>query len=350
MLVHVRTFGHASFMRAPTELSRRNAFLVKTLHAPRVDELADFLRPVRDLRIALGNVDDLHTEVHCQGVVGPFREGLLDRCGHRRRTSPAFTQHALADGGQRILREVRHEPRVRAVLEDCRRARRTPGCHLPTDVHMTDVEAAIARVLRLGVGVGVPELDARVEVAHAMVVAPRKDHGAVDVPCEIEKDVTGRQVRTEEGAEVVRRDPVDHETYASGDLVGDPVAVVHEVHDDDLIGSYHVAQQQREGALCDRTAAEHEDRAAEGHASNGGELHRGSLLVVRARRRLPSRTSGRGRAFRRAGQRSVCGSRSFPQLAGSAVGPVDGPMSVAEGPPTEIRSTKSDSGCRLECR
>jgi len=51
--------GSAPFVRAPTHLGRRDAFLVEAFDGPRVDELVDLFRPIRDLGVALADVDDL---------------------------------------------------------------------------------------------------------------------------------------------------------------------------------------------------------------------------------------------------------------------------------------------------
>lgn len=119
-------------------------------------------------------------------------------------------------------------------------------------------------------------------------MAPLHNLAAVDVPREVEKDVTRTHQRTELLGHVVALDAVLEVCDALGDFRGDAALVVDEVHDRDLRGRRNVAHEERQGALGHRTTAEDEDAAAKGHARNGGELHRGASLrreTVRSDRR-----------------------------------------------------------------
>ena len=94
-------------------------------------------------------------------------------------------------------------PGIGAMLEHGGRPRLVPrGDHAP-QVHVPPVERSLGRMLLLGPGVRIPELDRRVDVEHAAVVAPLQDLAAVDVPGQVDEQVAGRQVLRPAAAEVV---------------------------------------------------------------------------------------------------------------------------------------------------
>ena len=98
-------------VRAPAELGRLTALADEAVDRPRVDELARTLRHVRDLRVALGDVDHLDLQL-----------------GRERRPLLARARIAGGDAGvrrkieQRLLHEVRHQAGIRAVRQHRRRA------------------------------------------------------------------------------------------------------------------------------------------------------------------------------------------------------------------------------------
>ena len=60
-------------------------------------------------------------------------------------------------------------------------------------------------MLVAGARVRVPELHRRVDVQHAVVVAPLHDLAAVDVPGQVDEEVAGREMLAEQRAQVVLR-------------------------------------------------------------------------------------------------------------------------------------------------
>src|ERR1700722_15522429 len=58
--------GEVLLMRAPAEFGGLSAFADEAVHGPGVDELVGLLRHIRDLGIALGDVNDLDPESLCQ--------------------------------------------------------------------------------------------------------------------------------------------------------------------------------------------------------------------------------------------------------------------------------------------
>ena len=199
----------------------------------------------------------------------------------------AVLQRHPADLFERLLGEVRHEAGVGAVLDDGRRPPVVgpPGDHV-ADAHVPYVERAIER---MGVGrvlVGIPHLDRRVEVAHAVIAAPFEDGVAVDVPRQVEQDVARADVAAQHLVEVVARDVIDHVADALGEFVGDARAVVDHVEHGDARRRYiELLQQQGQRALRDRPAAEDEDPAGEASGpppmrSSEWRSHRGKERVT----------------------------------------------------------------------
>ena len=64
-----------------------------------------------------------------------------------------------------------------------------PAGRQPADVHVPPVERSLGGMLAVGVAVRVPDLDRRVDVEHAVVVAPLQQLAAVDVPGQVDEQV-----------------------------------------------------------------------------------------------------------------------------------------------------------------
>jgi len=92
------------------------ALLAEALDAPGIDELADLLRHVGNLGVALAAMDDLDPELLRQGV----ELAVGDELGDLLRLPAlqlAVGEQALADVDQALLGEMRDEARVGAVLD-----------------------------------------------------------------------------------------------------------------------------------------------------------------------------------------------------------------------------------------
>ena len=132
--------------------------------------------------------------------------------------------------------------------------------------------------MTVGVGVSVPEFDARVEIADPRIVAPLQNLACVDAPRQINEHVTRTEVPTEHFAEIVFLDAVEHVRDTFCQLRGNTRPIVDEIHDRNPVGSHDVAEQKRKGALRHRSTAEHQYSALEGHTCCKG-LHRGASLT-----------------------------------------------------------------------
>ena len=114
------------------------------------------------------------------------------------------------NGFKGVLDEVRHETGVRTVLEYGGWPGPIPRGHPPSKSHMPNVETAFAWILTRSVGIGLPELDAGIEIPNSIVVAPLDDFDAVDVPGEVHQDVVRTQMGTQDVAKISRFDSVLH--------------------------------------------------------------------------------------------------------------------------------------------
>ena len=264
--MHAGVWWQPSLVRPPSHLGRSDTFLVEAIDAPGVDELVDLLWLRGDLRVALGDVDHLERQQLCEaGMVGR-RQRLLE-IGRRRRTGAAVGQGTCRDLPQRLLRPVRDEARVGAMLDHRRRTAvvTPPSDHL-ADRHVADVQRARQWVDVRRAVVGVPHLDRGVEVADTVISAPLDDRARVDVPGEIETDVASGDVAPEHLVEVRRVDLLDDVGDSGGQRLGDAAAVVDHVDHGDLLRRADVlGEQQRQRALRDRATSKEQDPAGERH-------------------------------------------------------------------------------------
>ena len=259
-------------MRAPTELGRGDAFFVEAVDRPRVDELVYRLRHVGDLSVALADVDHLGAAVHRQHRVVLVGERLLEG---RNVGGKATGQHGRGDLGEGLLGEVADEAGVGAVLEHggSTLVVAPPGDHA-TDVHVPHVQRAVQRMRRGQILVGVPQLNAGVEIANAVIATPLQDRGVVDVPGKVEQQVAISDPGRKELVEVVGGDLVLLIGHARRDRIGDAGTVVDHVDDRDALRiDLQIADQQWHRALGTGTTAQHQNAlGAHGYSANSGVI------------------------------------------------------------------------------
>ena len=163
-------------------------------------------------------------------------------------------QRPLGDVQQRLLGEVADQARVCAVLEHRGRPGLLPRCDHAPQVHVAPVERPLRRVFVVGAGVRIPELHRRVDVQHAVVVAPLDDLAAVDVPGQIDQEIAGREMLAEKRAQVVRGDALLDEAHALRDPRRERGLVGLELHDRDLRRlDVDVLDENGQGASRDET-------------------------------------------------------------------------------------------------
>ena len=263
LLVLERVRGELLLVRTPAHLGGRGAFLAEALDAPGVHELVHLLRLVGDLGVALGTMDDLHAE-RARQVVELLRADQLLEILRGAPLDLAVRDQALADVDQALLHEVRDEPGVGAMLDNRGRTRLTPaGDHAP-QVHVAPVERLLRRMLVRAGRVGIPQLGRRVDVLHAVVVAPLEDLAGVDVPRQVDDEVAAAGVLREETTHVLARHAVAHEAHAFRRPARELRGTILEIHDRDVTGRHlEVLEKDRERALRDRAVTDEQDALVE---------------------------------------------------------------------------------------
>ena len=144
--------------------------------------------PIGDLRVALAAVNDLDAQLAGQVVELPRRGVVRDLLGLCTAEFPV-RQGPLGDVQEGLLGEMADQARVGPVLEHGGRPGLRPGGDHAPQVHVTPVERPLGGGLVRRPGVGIPELHGRVDVQHAMVVAPLHDLAAIDVPGQIDEEI-----------------------------------------------------------------------------------------------------------------------------------------------------------------
>jgi hypothetical protein len=270
---------------SPAHLGGGGALLAEALHAPGVHELVDLLGHVGDLGVALAAVNDLHPQLPGQLVPGLVLHELLDLLG----VAPlglAVLLHLLADVEEPLLREVRDQAGVGAVLDHRRGALLLPAGHHPTEVHVAPVEGALGGVLVLRSLVGVPDLDRGVHVEYAVVVAPLEDLAGVDVPGQVDDHVTGADVLLQNRRHVRAGDLLLHERDALLRPGGEHLPPVLEVHHRDVLRRHlHVLHEDGQRALRHRAVTDEQDPLSElDHVdvTSAGSDSKARILSMRA--------------------------------------------------------------------
>src|SRR5882757_10063065 len=109
-VVPLAVAGEVTLMSAPTHLGRLRALAHEAVDRPGVDELANLLRNVGRLRVALGDVYDLDAEPVRE--VAPVAAGSWVTC---------IDLRVGGDVEKRLLDEMGHQPRIRTMGEHGRR-------------------------------------------------------------------------------------------------------------------------------------------------------------------------------------------------------------------------------------
>ena len=139
-------------VRPPAELGRLGAFTDEPVDRPGVDEFVRLLGPIRDLRIALGDMD--HLDAERLGKAGPI--GAVCRNLVLQAVVPRQIDQSLFD-------KMRHETGIGAVRQDRGRAAGITGTKSQCALAQRVVRACRRRQAGIGVATR-PGLDASVEV------------------------------------------------------------------------------------------------------------------------------------------------------------------------------------------
>ena len=249
VVMHVRVVWQPSFVGAPTHFSRGHAFFVEPFNRPSVNELINALGCAGDLGVTLADVNHLRASQHRQRVVATLGQSPFDELGAV--TSFFVLEQRRGNLAERALGEVAHQPGVGTVLEHGRRAIVIwPRFDKAANVLVPHVQGALQRRRVVHVVVRIPQFHAGVEVAHAMVAAPGENGGAVDVPRQIQDEVTGANTRGEKFVKIFLCNSPHFVVNACSDGFSNAMAIVDKVDNGDARWrELHVANQHWHGGL-----------------------------------------------------------------------------------------------------
>ena len=252
----VRAHRQHPFMRSPAHLRRGDAFFVKAFDAPRIDKFVDFFRAIRDLRVPLADVNDLHA---CQ--LGDFGEifgaqRVLQLVGAR--IVRFFRQQFQRDVAQAFFRKMRHQARIRAMIHNRRDAFFRPLPQLPAQFHLPRVQRPMNRRDVRRVFVRLPFFHRGIDVHDLMRMTPFQNFRTVNIIRDINDKIAPADEFRELRMQVFPCNSINHVMHSGLQHVGNAGAIIHEVHHRNLFRRRgHVPKQQRQKALRDGAAANH---------------------------------------------------------------------------------------------
>ena len=182
--------GQLFFMGAPTHLGRGRPLLPEALNAPGIDELVHLFGLVCDLRVTLAAMNDLDAELMRQVVKVP-RPGVVSDLLPLSPAEFVFRERLLRNVQERVLGEMADQAGVRSVFDHRRRPRLAPRGDHPPQIHVAPVEGSLGRVLVVDSTVGIPDLHRRVHIKDAPVVAPLHDFATINIPRQVDEEVSG---------------------------------------------------------------------------------------------------------------------------------------------------------------
>ena len=139
---------------------------------------------------------------------------------------------------------------------------------------VTHIQRALEWVSRGHIFIWVPHFHRRIQITNVVVVAPRKNGGRINVPCEVDEHVARTNMSSKHVAQVLWRNFDFFISNTRLQLIGNAVTVIDKVENGDTAcRHFHIAQQQWQNGLCDRTTAKKENSRWSAHteASFGGE-------------------------------------------------------------------------------
>ena len=237
---------------APTEFGGLAALAHEAVHRPGVDELARTLAHRRDLRIALGDVDDLDAE------------GVREPCPILARVRVTRSDAGVGgDVEQRLFHEVGHQTRIGAMGEHRRRCIGSALAQRERVLAQGVVRAA--RGGKAGIGVAPrPRFDAGVEIERAALAAEADEIDGRHIDRHVDDEIALAHQRAEHRAEVVLLDRLLDEAHA--EMLKDMrAALIRCDHGDAARVGADVAQDERQHALADAAEADEHDAARELH-------------------------------------------------------------------------------------
>ncbi len=177
----------------PAHLTGLTALAHEAIDRPRIDELADFLRLVRTLRVAFGDMDDLHA--HTSSQIPPISSG--------RRIS-GVDADVRRDVQERLLDEVRDKAGIRAMCEHGRWGTCIACPQRQRFLAHCVVRPFAGRHGGIGVATG-PRLNARVQVHRTLFPTQLDQREARHLDRDVHQEVSPPKQRVEDAAIVFAR-------------------------------------------------------------------------------------------------------------------------------------------------
>ena len=146
------------------------------------------------------------------------------------------------------------------MFDHRRRPRLTPLGDHPAQIHVAPVEGPLGRVFVGGSSVRVPEFHRSIDVEDAPVVAPLHDFAAINIPRQVDQQISGGKVLTQQAPHVLRRHAILDESHALGDPGLQGFVVLVEVDRGDALGiDLEVMDQDGQRAARHRSKAHEYD-------------------------------------------------------------------------------------------
>ena len=166
----------------------------------------------------------------------------------------------LRDVQERVLGEMADQAGVRSVFDHRRRPGLTPRGDHPPQIHVAPVEGSLGGVLVVGSSVGIPELYRGVHIEDAPVVAPLHDFATINVPRQVDEEVSGGEVLSQQAPQVLRCHTILDESHALLDPGLQSGVVGLEVNDGDAFGiDVQVLDQNGQRATRHRSKTDQQD-------------------------------------------------------------------------------------------
>ena len=251
-IVAVAISREMSLVGAPTEFGGLAALADEAVHRPGVHELARTLTHRRDLRVALGDVDDLDAE------------RVREPCPILARVRITGSDAGVGgDVEQRLLHKVRHHARIGAMGEH--RGRCVGGALAQRERGLAQRVVRAARGGKTGIGIAPrPRLDAGVEIQRAALAAEADEIDGRHIDRHVDDKIALAHHRGEHRAEVILLDRLLDEAHA--EMLQDMrAALIRRDHGDAARVGADVAQDERQHALTDAAEADEHDTARELH-------------------------------------------------------------------------------------
>src|SRR3989338_5485683 len=247
-IVLTALFRQMFFMRAPTHFRRLASFGIKAVYGPCVHELVHLLRLLRRLRVAFRDVNDFNLKFLCE------RRPLLTRLRFRN-----FFSGIFCDSQKCLFDEMRYQPRVCAVRDNCRRPRARDGQIAQNERLFAERVVGALRhgKRRVGVITG-PRLNDRVQIQDSLFLAELDEVGGRNSDRDVAEEISLSNVRQDYFFVIVRRERLKNESHA--EFFGDRASALVGGNDGNFLRRHReMPEEERKDALSDASKTDNQN-------------------------------------------------------------------------------------------